>query len=426
MSEQTIWTSDMQLTRRGWRRRDMLKVIAGAAAGVALPWQTSIAAQAAALRQQGKACILLWMQGGPSQLETLDPKDHENAGETKSIETSVSGIRLSENLPQLAKSMDKVALIRSLTAKEGSHPRASYLMHTGYLPTASIRYPTMGSNVISHIGNMEADLPAFVRIGQGNRGESGGGYLGVKYDPLVVNDPSRPPENTSPTTDERRFRRRVGLVQRLESSGPYEQSRADHQDLLNRSSTLMLSPQMAVFDLERESERERAAYGEGPFAQGCLMARRLVESGVAFVEVNLGNWDTHDDNFTRCRELCGQLDQPFARLLADLSERGLLDSTLVICMGEFGRTPRINGRSGRDHFPKAFSAAIAGCGVKGGQVIGSTTNDGGEVRDRPIEIPDLHRTIFTTLGIDADHENMSGVGRPIPLVTGGSVIQELF
>ncbi|MCA9105736.1 MAG: DUF1501 domain-containing protein [Planctomycetales bacterium] len=427
MSEQTVWTSDLNLTRRGWRRRDMLRVLAGSALGASLPWQTELAAQAGSLRQQGKSCILLWMQGGPSQLETFDPKqDHANGGETRSIATNVSGIRISENLPQVAQSMDKIALLRSMTGKEGSHPRASYQMHTGYIPTASVRYPTLGSNVVYHLGDMEADLPAFVRIGQGNRGESGGGYLGVKYDPLVVADPSRPPENTTPATDERRFRRRLNLVRRLEANGAYEQARADHQDLLSRSSTMMLSPQMATFDLEREPQRDRESYGEGAFAQGCLMARRLVEQGVTFVEVNLNGWDTHDDNFSRCRDLCGQMDQPFARLVNDLEERGLLESTLVLCLGEFGRTPRINPRSGRDHFPRAFSAAIAGCGVRGGQVIGATTADGNEIADRPIQIPDFFRTVFTTLGVDPDHENMSGIGRPIPLVTDGEVITELF
>jgi len=428
MSDRSFVTTDLTPTRRGWHRRDVLRSAAMGIAGAGLfGWQSTLAANAATLRRQGKACILLWMQGGPSQLETFDPKpEHANGGETRAIETNVSGIRLSENLPQLARRMDKVALLRGMTGKEGSHPRASFLMHTGYLPTAALRYPTLGANVAHQLGDPTAELPSFVRIGRGARADSGGGYLGVKFDPLVVADPTTPPENTAPTTETARFRRRLSLVEQLESTGSaHPRGMADHRELLGRASTMILSPSMSVFDLERESEADREAYGDTDFGRGCLLARRLVESGVTFVEVGLGNWDTHQDNFEKSRELCGQLDQPFARLIEDLEQRGLLESTLVLCMGEFGRTPKINPRGGRDHFPRAFSTAIAGGGVRGGQVIGGTDDSGSEVIDRPVEAADLFRSVYRLLGIDPDHENMSGVGRPIPLVTGGEFVQEL-
>jgi uncharacterized protein (DUF1501 family) len=186
------------------------------------------------------------------------------------------------------------------------------------------------------------------------------------------------------------------------------------------------SPKMEVFDIEREPEQVRESYGSGEFAAGCLMARRLVEQGVTFVEVHSRGWDTHQNNFETVRNLCGNVDQPSARLIADLKERGMLDRTLVLWMGEFGRTPQINPRGGRDHFPKAFNVALAGGGVRGGQVIGATNAAGTEVTDRPVTIPDLFRSVYHTLKIDPDFENMSGGGRPIKIVDGGEVVSELF
>lgn len=411
-------------------RRQWLKAMGAAALMGSVPGLRGLLAQEAeALQSRGKSCILLWMQGGPSQFETFDPKPgHDNGGETRAISTSIPGIELAENLPELAKVMEKFAVIRSLTAREGSHPRASYLWHTGYLPTASIQHPTLGSIVAHQVGSADSDLPAFVRIGRpAGGGAAGAGFLGVRYDPLVVADASRPPENTAPRTDERRFRRRLRLVQELEGiDSQFALGMGEHRDLLERSSRMMLSPKMEVFDIDRESAGTRDRYGDSPFGRGCLLARRLVDQGLPFIEVSLGNWDSHLDNFQRCRTLCGSLDRPFAALLEDLERRGKLESTLVVCVGEFGRTPRINPRGGRDHYPRAFSAAVAGCGISGGQVIGQTDSGGTEVTQRPIEVADFFRTVLRALDIDPDHENMSGAGRPIPLVTGGSVISELF
>jgi uncharacterized protein (DUF1501 family) len=183
---------------------------------------------------------------------------------------------------------------------------------------------------------------------------------------------------------------------------------------------------MEAFDLDREPQKLREEYGEGEFAASCMMARRLVERGVTFVEVSHRGWDTHQDNFDKVRELCGQIDQPAARLIADLKERGMLDKTLVLWLGEFGRTPQINPRAGRDHFPRAFNVALAGGGVRGGQVIGKTNDAGTEVDDRPVTIADLFRSIYHTLGIDPNLENMSSIGRPIKLIDGGEVVKELF
>jgi uncharacterized protein (DUF1501 family) len=183
---------------------------------------------------------------------------------------------------------------------------------------------------------------------------------------------------------------------------------------------------MEGFDLAKEPQKVRDAYGSGPFAQGCLLARRLIETGVTFVEVSLGPWDTHRDNFNATRNMCGQLDQPFAALLADLKSRGMLDNTLVLWTGEFGRTPRINANAGRDHFPRAFTSVLAGGGIKGGQLIGSTDAGGEAVTDRPVSVNDLLRTVCHSLGIDADKQNMSSIGRPIKIVDGGAVVPEAF
>lgn len=429
--------TEIGLARRGAiaSRRDFLRTTgAAAAAGALLGWSDRVGLAADTLRQQGKRCVLLWMQGGPSQFETFDPKPGtSSAGEAGSIPTAVPGVHLSENLPELAKAMGDLALIRSLTGKEGSHPRAQYLMHHGYLPMGGANLPTLGANVAERMTSEQAldaagDLPSFVRIGRNPNG-GGGGMLGVDFDPLALDDPTQPLRNAKPATSVARYKRRLGLLTRLESDfGSVEGADVvgDHRKLVESASQMILSTDMQAFDLEQESQAMRDSYGEGQFASGCLLARRLLEAGVTFVEVTLNGWDTHDDVHSRTQDLTAQLDRPAARLLADLKERGLLDSTLVICMGEFGRTPKINARGGRDHYPKAFSAWLAGCGVRGGQVIGATDERGANVIERPITPEDLFQSIYHTLGIDAEHENLTSSGRPIKLIDKGAVIPELL
>jgi uncharacterized protein (DUF1501 family) len=216
-----------------------------------------------------------------------------------------------------------------------------------------------------------------------------------------------------------------GLEQHYASAGG-EQEVTDHQTLYEKASRMILSPKMETFDISREPENVREAYGNSAFGRGCLLARRLIETGVTFVEITDGNWDTHQDNFAGCRTRCQAIDQPFAALIRDLEERGRLENTLVVWMGEFGRTPRINPRGGRDHYPRAFSVALAGGGVKGGQVIGRTDAGGSDVEDRPVAIPDLFRTFCHALHIDGDHSNMSAIGRPIKIVDGGETVMEAF
>lgn len=412
-------------------RRDFLRQVSalGLATG-AVNWTDVISASADDLRSRGMACILLWMQGGPSQFETFSPlTDHENGGETKAIGTSVPGIQIAEHMPHCAKVVDHLAIIRSMTSKEGNHQRATYLLHHGYLPMGGVQFPNLGANVADQIGNAAAELPSYVRIGNRLANAGGGGFLGVKYDPLVLRNPTRPPENTKLQTSEDRYQSRLQLLDSMQTGFSHDAGKqivADHRQLLRQASDMILSPQMEAFDVSRESQSAKDAYGPRNFAAGCLMARRLVEQGVTFVEVVSNGWDTHQDNFERTADLAGQIDQPMAALTADLQSRGMLDKTLIVWMGEFGRTPRINARAGRDHFPRAFNAVLAGGGVRGGQVVGSTNDAGTQVVNRPVTVEDLFRTIYHTLGIDADHENDSRIGRPIKLVDGGAVVEQLL
>ncbi|MEM9351596.1 MAG: DUF1501 domain-containing protein [Planctomycetota bacterium] len=412
-------------------RRDFLRTATLASLGASsLNLTDVLTASAGELRKRGKACILLWMQGGPSQFETFSPKpNHRFGGGTKAISTAVPGIEYAENLPECAKVADQLAVIRSMTSREGNHQRATFLLHHGYLPMGGVKFPTLGSNVAHQIGDDDLALPSYVRVGRRLANGGSGGFLGVEYDPLELNSAKRPPDNTVPPFSEKRFERRLSLLNRLggafHANGGSEAA-ADHRKLVDRAVGMVTSPEMEAFDLAKEPDASHELYGEGDFASGCLLARRLVERGVPFVEVVSPGWDTHQDNFNQVGELAARVDRPTAALVADLHDRGLLDDTLVVWMGEFGRTPQINGRSGRDHFPRAFNAVLAGGGVRGGQVVGATNEGGNEVTDRPVLVEDLFRTIYHALGIDADHENISRIGRPIKLVEGGAVVQELF
>ncbi|MEX0979309.1 MAG: DUF1501 domain-containing protein [Pirellulales bacterium] len=423
---------DVSVSRRGLiRRRDFLRgITAASVAAGTLSWRDLVMLQAGELQKRGMACILLWMQGGPSQFETFSPKPgHANGGDTKAIDTAVPGIQISENFPHMAKAIEHAALIRSMTSKEGSHPRATYLLHTGYLPTASVKYPAFGSIVAKQTSCEQLDLPAFVRIGNNNRDGGGAGILGIEYDPFVMPQAGKSPTNAAPTTEIDRYHRRLDLLGRLEADHAAAGARhevGEHQKLYQKASRMILSSQMKAFDLDDEPAAIREGYGSSQFGLSCLLARRLVETGVPSIEVTLNGWDTHLDNFARVKNLAGQVDQPLAYLLDDLNQRGMLDTTLVVWMGEFGRTPRINPRGGRDHYPRAFNVLLAGGGIRGGQVIGSTDESGANVADRPVAVADLFQTFCKCLKIDPSIENIAPNGRPIKIVDGGTAVAELF
>jgi hypothetical protein len=436
---QTFHHLDVISTQRGFTRRSFLQgVSTGVMAAGMLSFRDLLSLQAGELRKQGMSLILLWMQGGPSQFETFDPKPGtETGGPTEAIETAVPGIRIAQGWEQTARQMGDIALIRSMTNKEGEHLRATYQMHTGYIPTGALRHPSLGCAIAKEIAPPDHDLPAVVSIGQG-RGPGGqalvgSGFLGVDVDPLLVDVPGQLPRDVGLTTQTPRFERRLGLLGNLENDFAArggEEAVADHKKLYEKTRRLVLSPEIKAFELREETAATKEQYGDSDFGRGCLLARRLVESGVTFVEVRSNGagqgWDTHQDNFNRVAANAKVVDPAYAALIADLKQRGLLEKTLVVWMGEFGRTPRINPNTGRDHYPRVFSAALAGGGVRGGQVIGASTDDGTAVQRDPVTAPDLFCTICQALHVDPRKENVSPIGRPLKIVDGGQPVNKLF
>ena len=415
-------------------RRHFLQTIALGTAGLAcsatipISFTDWMALHAADLRKHQMACILLWMAGGPSQLETFDPKPGtEHGGDTKAIPTAVPGISIAEGWGHTAKVMKDIALVRSMTNKEGNHQRATYQLHTGYVPSATIKHPHLGCSMVSELGESQFDLPHIVSIGGPT---TGAGFLGAALEPFVVQNPQQPPENTQPKVGADRFRRRLGLLERIEGAG-FERTGGgdrvrDHKALYRQTAKMILSPHMKAFHLDEEPDPLRDAYGRTPFGQGCLLARRLVQAGVTFIEVRSNGWDTHQQNHEKVGKLAEQVDPGFAALVTDLKQRDMLNQTLVVWMGEFGRTPKINPNAGRDHFPKVFNVALAGGGIKGGQVIGASNADGSDVKDHPVTVPDLLASLCHSLKVDAAKEMMSPIGRPIKIVDGGKHVAALF
>jgi Protein of unknown function (DUF1501) len=434
-------------------RRDCLRM---AAAGVSFAsvsgWFGSLAAATQKHPDRKRSCILLWMPGGPSQLDTWDPKPgHANGGPYKAIQTAVPGLSISEHLPGLAKQMNHAALIRSMSTKEGDHNRATALMQTGYLPQGPIRYPCFGSLFSKELVDPRSEMPAFVSIAPSTFFRTGPGFLGPQCAPMVVGgEPAGPPKpekadsegaETSPDdfgpplkvanlsrpagVTSRQAAARLEILKQLDhdfAAGRPAAPVASHLSAYERALQLMRAKGSEAFDLDEEPQSLRVKYGRNQFGQGCLLARRLVERGVPFVEVSLSNggnalgWDTHVENFKAVQSLSETLDAGFATLIADLADRGLLSSTLIVWMGEFGRTPKINQNNGRDHFPLAWSTVLMGGGIRGGQVIGKTDPDGMRVAARPVAVGDFLATICAGLGIDPTKQNVSNVGRPIRII----------
>src|SRR5262245_39644252 len=423
-------------------RREILRLSAAGVAGASLSGWFGLlaeqAARAAAPPTRQKSCVLLWMDGGPSHHDTFDPKPEASAeyrGDLKAIDTSVSGIQVSEKFPRLAKLMKHAAILRGMSTEEGDHARARVHLHTGYRPGAGgTTYPGIGSTVAAELSRPQSPLPNFVVTGTPGAKVSfltDPGYLGAGYQPLVLNDPAQGVENPRPQTRAEDLDDRAGVLEKLEEgfarrSGA--RAAAAHQTTFRGALQLMRSDKAKAFDLSLEPASSRELYGASKFGQGCLLARRLVEAGVAFVEVYLPGWDTHDKRAAdNALKLMTQVDDGMSALVGDLKERGLLDDTLVIWMGEFGRTPRINRNSGRDHWAKAWSTVLAGGGIKGGQVIGKTDRTGSTVTERPIGVKDFMASVCEILGIDYTKKINTSDGRPIRIVeVGEKPIKELI
>ena len=378
---------------------------------------------------RAKHCIVLFMSGGASQLDTFDPKPGtQNGGPFAAIPTSAKGIQVSEHLPNVAEQAHHLSIIRSMVSREGNHERARYLLHTGYAPGGAVRHPTLGSITSYYLEDELLDLPSCVNV---NSPTYSGGFLGATHDPFVVKDPMKPVEDISYPSqmDTHRFRERLKMLRAIEKDFIAKRtgrSTEAHEAIYKKADELINSPKIDAFRLDEEPLAVREAYGMNRFGQGCLMARRLVEAGVKFVEVSLDGWDTHQNNFDRTKELLDRVDPAYAMLLKDLSERDLLEETIVLWLGEFGRTPKINENDGRDHHTNGWSAVVAGGGVRGGQTVGNTNEDGSEVVSGAVGVPDLFASLCFALGIDKDEENYSRSGRPIRVVNDGSVVEELF
>ena len=426
-----------------YSRRDFLNISLASAFGVSYSgWLGSLAR--ANLAQRQRSCIVLWMPGGPSQLDTFDPKPgHENGGPYQAIETAVPGIKISEHLPGLAKHTKDMAIVRSMTSKEGDHQQATHMLLTGYREQEAVRYPELGSIISKELGKSDNELPNYVSISPARFSNAGAGFLGPQFAPLVVTGDSDNPtaranmsvENLLPPNgDVKSLQGRFELLEfvQTEFNKKYKsESSLAHRANYERAVRMVKSQARSAFKLEDEPAALRDAYGRNRFGQGCLLARRLVERDVPFVEVALTgtqfNWDTHGNNFEAVKQLSGVLDPAWSTLMTDLKERGLLETTTVVWMGEFGRTPKINPNMGRDHFPIAWSTVLAGGGIKGGQVLGSSGASGMQVEDRPVSVPEFLATICGALGIDHTKENITEEGRPITIVDRGTkVVAELL
>ncbi len=425
----------------GISRRSFLRVGSLSALGLTLP--RFLQAKAASSNTKDVSCILLWLQGGISHIDSFDPKPDAPAevrGEFGVIDTNVAGIKLCDPLPMLAQHQDKYSILRSLNPKNGSHGVADAYMMTGHPFNPSLTFPSFGSVIAKEKGD-RASMPPYVQVGTAIDQRFGGGVAGIlgdQYNPFVLpgdaSSPSFTVRDVSLTSgmDRDRFERRRKVLatvdtwqSRFESnSRPLEAAETFYEKAYN----LITAPQAKkAFNINAEDPRVRDRYGRHSLGQGCLLARRLIESGVRFVTVTDGGWDTHQDNFKSLKSrLLPRLDTAVASLVQDLSDRGMLDSTLVVVLSDFGRTPKINPSAGRDHWATAGIALLAGGGITPGQAVGQTNALGEEPTESPYYTEDLAATIYNRLGISLDTTHTAPDGRPIRVVYEGRVIRELI
>ena len=431
----------MSLTNYGMNRRHFMQHMATAAATVpAMNFLSHVQANANVLKSSQKSCILMWMGGGPPTIDIWDLKPgSKNGGEFSPIDTAASGVQISEHMPETAKVFSDLSIVRSMSTREADHGRGLYYMQTSYVPNPTVVHPSFGSVVSYEIGrNRKAlEIPAFVSV-SGGGGQAG--FLGMTHAPFSVDSSGR--IRNEPSDDSRkRLPGRLSMLQEIEAG--FINSRrgelpAAHKDVYKNAVNLMTSRQMAAFDAEKadmglgldaESDATRDAYGRNGFGEGLLMARRLAQVGVPFIEVNMGGWDLHAGVFdTLKNQRLPQLDKGISALTADLKQRGMLDDTVLVWMGEFGRTPRINQNVGRDHWAASWSVMIGGGGLKNGQAVGATDADGVRVADgSKAYLPgDIWATVSHAMGIPVNTVHTSKRGRPMKLANGGTPIQELI
>ena len=430
----------------GMTRRHFLTHVAGASA-LAVPgmqFLSGLKAAEAKLKKENKSLIILWMGGGPSHMDLWDLKPGEQTGgEFKPIKTKADGVEISEVLPTVASQFANLSIVRSLVTNEGSHERGTVLMNTGRQPNPVVQYPAMGAVASSLLTSKDLPLPGFIGVG-GTAQRIGPGFLGMMYAPFSVQNAGQPPQNISPpgslgTGDEleERLRRRQRLFSTVEDDfaeagtfptlkTPEDREAAGsaaqaHESIYKKGFDLTVSPLRKVFDIHTEDKKTLDLYGgeKNGFGMGCLLARKLVEKGVTAVEVDLGGWDNHAQVFNAIRTGNGpRLDKGMGGLVTDLVDRGMWKNTVVLWMGEFGRTPRINQNNGRDHWARCWSVALGGGAIQGGQVYGATSKDGMDVQDKPASLGDLFATIYKGLGLDAGTQIRDNLGRPLAIADG--------
>ncbi|MFP6701649.1 MAG: DUF1501 domain-containing protein, partial [Planctomycetaceae bacterium] len=410
-------------------RRRMLAASAATGAsmlGMSVP--ELLAAQGTSHAATAEHVILFWNGGGMTHLDTWDPKPgRPTQGEFQPIETSAQGVQISEIFPQLAKQMHHCALVRSIAGTQGAHGQATYNLQTSYRQTANIRHPGFGS-VVVHERNRMGDLPGYISIsGRAPRAY----YLGQKCEAYFVASPGdRDPYLAFPEgIGQVRGNKRLDVLARFNgrfNSGSGDKKLASNQTAVKEAVKLMRSPALKAFELDKVPTTTIDRYGDTAFGRGALLAKRLVETGVRFVQINRGGFDTHSNNFPALRNHGDVMDPALSSLIEDLAETGMLKKTMVIMLSEFGRTPRINPNAGRDHWPNVFSGFIAGGGIKGGTVVGTSDKDGMEPDKRPVPVADMHASFCHALGIDPNREVQTPLGRPMKLVDNGKPVTELF
>ena len=412
-------------------RRHFLSHMAGSAALVspAVDFTNSILANSENMKKQNRSVIMLWMGGGPSTIDLWDLKPGTSTGGPfRPISTSADGVQICEHLPLLSQQMHHLSIVRSMSTREADHMRGRYYMHTGYVPNPNVEHPSYGSVVSHQLSQLTYDLeiPSFVSVGGGSVGP---GFLGMTYAPFVV-DSNGNIRDLNGNINSDRMLDRLAMLQAIEDSFIIQKrgsAAEEHKKVIDKTVKLMTSPQMDAFKVNQEPEQIREKYGNTGFGRGCLMARRLVEVGVPFVEVDLGGWDNHDGIFPILQnQKLPELDKAMSALIEDLNSRGLLATTSLVWMGEFGRTPNINGNSGRDHWAKSWSVVVGGGDFKKGIVVGETNEDGKEVMTDPYSSQDLMASVLHSIGISLDTTFTAKNGRPMKIANSGRLIKELF
>lgn len=422
-----------------WERRRFLVQSTGMAAGAVGGWTAfaeklargSVATGASPKNKRPKGLIFLWLQGGPSQLETFDPHPGKKIGGlVKGMDTSIPGVQISDLLPQTAEIMHLAALVRSMTSKEGDHERATYTMKTGWRPDPTLIHPSIGS-VLCHQTKGNIEIPRHISI-LASQWPARGGYMGPELDAFQVGDPSAPIANLRSPVDSVRRDRRIAHLQSI-AEAEFRRGRLRNMDAertqqltaTQRALRMMDSEQIAAFEIDREPESVVKRFGDSSFGRGCLAAIRLIQQGVTCVEVELNGWDTHANNHGFHQSQCKILDSALYGLITELEHRDMLKDTVVVCGGEFGRTPRINVAEGRDHWPTGFSTVLFGGPFRQGFVHGETSPEdpvtGEDPLNRvvdPVRIEDLHATILDSFGIDFSQELQTPIGRPLALSRG--------